>query len=523
MDNDQSIKINILYTSDIHGSIYPIHYANNEPAEWGLSKIATKIKKERAKDNQLLLIDNGDLIQGTPLTYHYVQYLKDHEHPLIRLLNHLSYDAAVIGNHEFNYGLDLLKRAVNESDFPWLSANIVDSKSGNPYFGKPYIIKEVKSVKVAILGVTTHYIPNWEKAENIEGIEFKETLQETKKWVAYIRENEKPDVLIVSYHGGFERDLETGEPIEVLTGENQGFAICNEVEGIDVLLTGHQHRSLIGNVNGVEVIQVPFKGQALGKVTLTLNKRKEILKKSTKLLFMDEVEADRQILELAAKNENETQKWLDTPIGIVDRDMLITDPLRVRTQDNPFIEFINKVQMDIAGVEISNTALFDNTSPGFPKQIKMRDIVANYIYPNTLVVLRLSGHDIKLALEQSANYFTIDQVGELAVNPSFIQPKPQHYNYDMWEGIDYILDITKPIGQRVTKLYFKNAVLDLDATFDVVMNNYRAGGGGDYMMFKGKPVVKDIPMDMTELIANYISERKEIQATVNQNWKVIWA
>ena len=523
MYNDQSIKINILYTSDIHGSIYPIHYADNDPAEWGLSKIATKIKKERAMDNQLLLIDNGDLIQGSPLTYHYVQFLKDNEHPLIRLLNHLSYDAAVIGNHEFNYGIDLLKQAVNESNFPWLSANIVDSKSGSPYFGKPYIIKEVKSVKIAILGITTHYIPNWEQPANIQGIEFKDTLQETKKWVSYINENEKPDLLIVSYHGGFERDLKTGEPTEVLTGENQGFAICNEVEGIDVLLTGHQHRSLTGNINGVEVIQVPFNAQALGKVTVILNKEKEILKKDTELLWMDDVKADIQVLDLASKNEDETQKWLDTPIGKVDQDMLITDPLRVRMQDNPLIEFINKVQMDIAGVEVSNTALFDNSSPGFRKQITMRDIVTNYIYPNTLVVLRLSGHDIKAALEQNASYFTIDQAGELTVNPSFIYPKPQHYNYDMWEGIDYILDITKSIGQRVTRLDFKGAPLDLDATIDVVMNNYRAGGGGDYMMFKDKPVVKEIPMDMTELIANYISERKEIKATVNHNWKVIWA
>ncbi|MGE8081549.1 bifunctional metallophosphatase/5'-nucleotidase [Peribacillus loiseleuriae] len=522
MDKGDPIKLTILYTSDTHGSIYPINYANNEPVEWGLSKIATKVKMERAKDPDLLLIDNGDLIQGSPLTYHYGQFLKDKENPMIRLLNHLSYDAAIIGNHEFNYGLDLLNQAVNESNFPWLSANTIDSISGKPYFGKPYIIKEIKSVKVAILGITTHYIPNWEKPENIQGIEFKNTLQETKKWVSYLKENEKPDVLIVSYHGGFERDLETGEPTEVLTGENQGFAICQEVEGIDVLLTGHQHRELTGKINGVEVIQPSFKGQALGKITVSLNKQKEILEKNSELLWMDEVEVDTEILKLTLKYEDETQKWLDTPVGFIEGDMRITDPLRIRTQDHPLIEFINKVQMDVAGVEISNTALFDNTSLGFGNQVTMRDIVSNYIYPNTLTVLRLSGHDIKAALEQSANYFTIDCAGELAVNPSFTQPKPQHYNYDMWEGIEYILDITEPIGLRVTKLYFKGKPLNLDSMFDVVMNNYRACGGGNYMMFKDKPVVKDIPMDMTELIANYIRKRKTIQATVNHNWNVIW-
>ncbi|KAB2333280.1 bifunctional metallophosphatase/5'-nucleotidase [Cytobacillus depressus] len=522
MDNEQSIKITILCTSDIHGTIYPIHYANNEPVEWGFSKIATKIKMEKDRDPHLLLIDNGDLIQGSPLTYHYAQFLREQEQPMVRLLNQLAYDAAVIGNHEFNYGLEFLEQAINESKFPWLSANLLDSISGSPYFGKPYIIKEVKTVKIAILGITTHYIPNWEKAEHIQGIEFSDALQETKKWVSYIKENEKPDVLIVSYHGGFERDLGTGEPTEVLSGENQGFAICQEIEGIDVLLTGHQHRMLTGMINGVEIIQPSFKGQAVGKVTLTLNKEKEIVAKNSDLLLVDDVEADREVLQLAALYEEKTQKWLDTPIGILDHDMLITDPLQVRIQDHPLIEFINYVQMDVAGVEISNTALFDNSSPGFPKNVTMRDIVANYIYPNTLTVLRLTGHDIKAALEQSASYFTIDQAGEIAVNPSFIEPKPQHYNYDMWEGIEYILDISKPIGQRVTKLHFKGEPLHLDSTFDVVMNNYRATGGGNYMMFKDKPVVKEIPMDMSELIANYIRKRKYIQASLNQNWKVIW-
>ena len=271
-------KITILQTSDIHGSIYPLNYGTNEKADVGLGKLATIIKQERALDEQLLLIDNGDLIQGTPLTYYYVQFLKDEKNPMISILNHLSYTCAIIGNHEFNYGMDVLNRAVQESDFPWLSANIVDENTGDPYFGKPYMIKTINSVKIAILGVTTHYIPNWEDEQNIAGLEFKDSLQETKKWVAHIREKERPDVVIVSYHGGFERDLETGEPTEPLTGENQGFAICHEVEGIDVLLTGHQHRSLTGNVNGVEIVQPSNNGQMMGKVTLTLNENNEIIR-----------------------------------------------------------------------------------------------------------------------------------------------------------------------------------------------------------------------------------------------------
>ena len=445
-------KITILQTSDIHGSVYPLNYANNEKADVGLAKLATKIKQERAVDEQLLLIDNGDLIQGTPLTYYYVQFLKEENNPMISLLNHLSYDAAIIGNHEFNYGLDVLDRAVQESNFPWLSANIIASHTGDPYFGKPYTIKIVNAVKIAILGVTTHYIPNWEDEQNIAGLSFNDSLQETKKWVAHIRETERPDVVIVSYHGGFERDLDSGEPTELVTGENQGFAICHEVEGIDVLLTGHQHRALTGNVNGVEIVQPSSNGQMMGKVTLTLNEQNEIINKTSELLRMEEVEADQEILNLTSELEAQTQKWLDQPIGKIEGDMVITDAFSVRTSEHPAIEFINKVQMQAAGVDISATSLFNNLSPGFGTNVTMRDIISNYMFPNTLKVLCVSGQDIKDALEQSASYFMLNETGKLEVNPAFIHPKPQHYNYDMWEGIEYVLDIRKPIGKRVTTL-----------------------------------------------------------------------
>lgn len=515
-------KITILQTSDIHGSIYPLIYGNNKQADVGIGKLATKIKQERALDEQLILVDNGDLIQGTPLTYYYVQFLKDKNNPMIRLLNHLSFDAAVIGNHEFNYGMDVLNRAVHESNFPWLSANIVAVNSDNPYFGKPYIIKMIDSVKIAILGVTTHYIPNWENEQNIAGLDFRDCLQETKKWVAHIRETERPDVVIVSYHGGFERDLVTGEPTENQTGENQGYAICHEVEGIDVLLTGHQHRSLTGNINGVEIVQPSNNGQMLGKVVLTLDDQNEIINKTSELLSVENVEVDEDILSMTSAYEIETQQWLDQSIGKIDGDMLITDPLLVRTCDHPLIEFINNVQMEIAGVEISNTSLFNNATPGFKPNVTMRDIISNYMFPNTLKVLRLTGMDIKEALEQSAQYFTLNEEGSLEVNPAYIYPKPQHYNYDMWEGIEYVLDIRNPVGERVTILNVKGAPIQLDGEYDVVMNNYRAGGGGNFMMFQDKPVMKDIPLDMTELLVDYIRERQTVKATTNHNWKVIW-
>ncbi|HEY2420537.1 MAG TPA: metallophosphoesterase, partial [Neobacillus sp.] len=201
----------ILETSDIHGNVFPINYGNNQETNSGLAKIARLINMEKQKADYTLLIDNGDVIQGTPLTYHYAKFLHDKKNPMIRILNTLQYDAAIIGNHEFNYGLDLLKQAVVESDFPWLSANILDGKTNQPLFGQPYLIKEfANGLRVAVLGVTTHYIPNWENPNHIEGLLFEEALRTTKKWVEFLQENETYDLLVVSYHGGFERDLSSG-------------------------------------------------------------------------------------------------------------------------------------------------------------------------------------------------------------------------------------------------------------------------------------------------------------------------
>lgn len=519
------MKLTILQTSDIHGNIYPINYATNESADVGLGKIATIMKREREQSNHVIAIDNGDLIQGTPLTYHYARFQAEKPNPMVLMANALDYDAAVIGNHEFNYGQKILSRAISESMFPWLSANIL-GKNGDPFFGTPYVVKQIEpDLRVGILGLTTPYIPNWEQSNHIKGMVFQDAVISAKKWVRFLREEEKVQIVVVSYHGGFEKDVDTGEPTEALTGENQGCQLCEEVEGIDVLLTGHQHRQIAGkSINGVTIVQPGNNGVVLGKVTLEMENRDGewvFLDRRSELLPVKGGEADRNLLKKTKNYEADTQKWLDQPIGKIDGDMTVQDPLAIRTKDNPLIEFINKVQMGAADVAISSTALFDNNAKGFPKNVTMRDVVSNYIYPNTLKVIRITGKDMKDALERSAAYFLYD-AGEIKVNPDFTTPKPQHYNYDMWDGIDYIMNISRPIGERIIKLEHNGESVEFAKEYDVVMNNYRAGGGGEYAMFKGKPVIRDIPTDVSELIANYILEKKVVKATVDNNWKVIY-
>lgn len=515
--------IHIYMTSDIHGNVLPLTYGSNVEAELGLAKTAALLKEKMKDQHNCILIDNGDLIQGTPLTYHYVKFGGGSINPMVLLLNELQYDAAVIGNHEFNYGLPILQKAVKESEFPWLSANVVWEESGEPVFGMPYLIKTFTcGLRAAVLGLTTKYVPNWENPDYIKGVSFLDAVETAKKWVPFLKE--KADIIIVSYHGGIERDLKTGDPTETLTEENQGYQLCMEVEGIDVLLTGHQHRHIEGvEVNGVTVIQSGTQGTRLGLVEIKVRSKSgiwTIVNKESKLLSIEGYEADQQVLDRIDPYEEETQKWLDQPIGQVQGDMEITDSMQTRLHDHPFIEFINKVQMDAAGVDISSTALFDNHSKGFSTEVTIRDIMSNYIYPNTLKVVEITGRDMREALERSASYFSLAEDGTPMVNPMFSIPKPQHYNYDMWEGIDYIIDLSKPAGDRITYLVYKGEPVRSKTLYHVVMNNYRAGGGGDYPMFKGKRVIKDIPIDVSELMANYILKRGTIQATCDNNWRV---
>ncbi|WP_026882002.1 bifunctional metallophosphatase/5'-nucleotidase [Clostridium akagii] len=524
--NNNLTKIVILETSDVHGNILPISYANNESAECGISKIATIIERERENNENIVLIDNGDMIQGTPLTYYYAKIDNKKANPIIDVLNYLKYDAGVIGNHEFNYGRKILDNAIKQSEFPWLSANILAKATNEPFCGKPYVIKEFSTgVRVGILGLTTKYIPNWENPDIISDLNFLDVVEAAKKWIEILKQDEKVDLVIVSYHGGFERNLQTGEVGEKLTGENQAYQLCMEVEGIDVLLTGHQHRYIENKIiNGVVVVQPGSGAKAIGRVEVSLEKHNSkwrVVEKFSNLIYCDGEQSDKKIEDIVEEVENDTQVWLDTSIGKINGDMKVHDYFQIRIKDSALIEFINRVQMDSSGAEISNTALFDNNSKGFSSKVTMRDIVSNYIYPNTLKVIEVLGEDIKAALEKSASYFEIYDGEGIKMNPKFEVPKPQHYNYDMWEGIEYDINISRTFGHRITKLNYLGKPMELNKKYHVVMNNYRAGGGGDFYMFKDKPVMKDIPIDMSELIANYILARGTIEATVNENWKVI--
>src|SRR5437763_8060886 len=237
----------ILSTTDMHGRIFPIDYYTNKYDNVGIAKVATLIKEARQNDPDLLLVDSGDTIQGTPLEYIHNKKNNTPPDPMMLAMNALHFDSMTVGNHEYNFGLKVLEKARREAKFPWLSANTYEDGGGGELktHYAPYIVKEVQGVRVGVLGLTTPGIPNWENKPNYEGLDFRETVSEAKKWVPILRDKERVDVVVIAMHMGIEEDLRTGQlnPSNV-PNENAAIAIARQVPGIDVILMGHTHREV---------------------------------------------------------------------------------------------------------------------------------------------------------------------------------------------------------------------------------------------------------------------------------------
>ncbi|MED3552835.1 bifunctional UDP-sugar hydrolase/5'-nucleotidase [Cytobacillus praedii] len=510
-------KISILVTSDVHGYVRPTDFSGDVDLPLGLGKLATAIEEERKQGN-VILIENGDFIQGSPLTYYEQSFRSGTNNSMIRLANDMKYDVAVFGNHEFNFGLPVLNKVVEESNHPWLAANI--KWQDGTYFTQPYILKEIDGVNIAIVGVTTQFVPVWEEADRIQGLIFEDAFEAAKREVEWLHANHHIDVMIIAYHGGFESDLETGELLES-SRENVGYQICREIEGVDAVITGHQHREIAQHLFGKAIVQPGTKGVCLGKIELTINESGKVEKSEPSLIYMDNVPLNEAINDLIAPLHNETENWLDKSIGKIEGDMLIDSPFQARLNGHSYVEFINRIQNEVADTSISCMAIFSDSCRGFNPNVTMRDIVTNYIYPNTLKVLEVKGQYIIEALEQSATYFKLAD-GKPVVAEAFQSPKEQPYNYDLWNGIDYTIDLRKPEGNRVVEVTFNSNPLQVEETYKVVMNNYRATGAGNFDYFKECPVIKDIQTDMTELIADYLISHGTIQAKPMNNMKILY-
>ena len=533
----------ILSTTDMHGRVFPIDYYTNKYDNVGIAKVATLVKEARKNDPDLLLLDSGDTIQGTPLEYFHNKRNNTPPDPMMLAMNALHYDAMAVGNHEYNFGLKVLEKARSEAQFPWLSANTYENQvkgdASNHY--KPYIIKEVQGVRIGVLGLTTPGIPNWENKPNYQGLEFRETVSEAKKWVSYLRENEKVDVVVIAMHMGIEQDVRTGIPSpSQVPNENAAIAIAQQVPGLDVILMGHTHRDVPSLSVRNTASPIAFGGQFswypdvlltqanrwashLARVDLYLEKngsgRWQVIMKSARTIPVTEkTEIDPEIAKLGEPYDQETQSWLGRAIGESNTELTAGG---CRFHDSAIIDLIQRVQMEAGNADVSMAACF-NPSARIPKgAVTVRDIAGLYEYENTLVTLELTGQQLKEALEHSARYFKEYQPGQ-SLN-ELVDTRIPGYNFDVAEGVSYDIDLTKPIGQRIQNLKFKGQLLSPTQKLKVVTNNYRVNGGGGFTMFKNAPVVYRSSAEVRELIIDWVEKNKSIPTATNNNWRIVGA
>ena len=493
-------QLSFYIVSDIHGYIFPTDFSKrNQNLPMGLLKVNQLIEQERQQDDYSFKIDNGDFLQGSPLC-HYLATEEQSSQPLTDIYNCLNFDFGTLGNHEFNYGLPYLQNTLNHLHHPILCANIFDYNNA-PLTGQGVSYFKRGEITIGVIGLTTQFIPNWEQPANIKGLTFNSAVETLKCILPDVRK--KSDVVVVSYHGGFERSLDTDIPTEELTGENEGFDILERFhKDIDVLITGHQHRDIAMIKNDTAIIQPGTRGTEFGKVTLTLDHEHQITDKQSTLVSVP------SHLSLTLSNNdhsllNELEDWLDTDITTLSEPMLVTHQFEARTHPHSLINLINYILLEKSGADIACTALFDSAN-GFDEKVTMRDIINNYPFPNTFKVIELSGKDIKLAIERSASYFDIVN-HKITVNKEFLEPKPQHFNYDIFAGIQYTIHVGHPYGERVSDLQINDAPLQSDQIYTICVNNYRAVGGGNYDMYVNKPVIKDIQIEGAQLLIDYLS------------------
>jgi 2',3'-cyclic-nucleotide 2'-phosphodiesterase / 3'-nucleotidase len=518
----QRAQVTILQTTDLHGHIYPVDYYTNKPDMNGLAKAATIIKQARKETPSLLLLDSGDTIQGTPLVYYHNKKNNAPPDPMMLVMSHLKYDAMAIGNHEYNFGLKVLEKARREAEFPWLSANTYRKGTDETVY-VPYLVKEVNRVRVGILGLTTPGIPNWENPENYAGLEFRETVAEAKKWVNVLREKERVDLVVISMHMGIEKDLRTGEinPGQV-ANENAAIAIAEQVAGVDCILMGHTHREVPAVfINGVLLTQADKYADRVARADFYLEKtetgRWRVTAKSARTFMIDEkVAADEEVLKLAEPYDRETQSWLNRIIGESAAELTAEE---ARFRDTAILDLIQRVQLDAGKADVSMAASF-NPAARLPKgPVTVRDIAGLYVYENTLVVIEVTGQQLKDALEHSAKYFGAYQSGKPVAD--LVDEKIPGYNFDIAEGVSYDLDISKPVGSRIQNLSFKGRPLSPTQKLRLAVNNYRVNGGGGYTMYKGAPVVYRSSTEIRELIIDWVERHKQIPAEPTNNWRIL--
>ena len=534
--SEKEVTLKLIETSDVHGCYYPYDFIRCHSVQGSLARVSALVGEMRKTyGDRLILMDNGDILQGQPVAYYYNYIDTTSVHVVADMLNYMHYDVATMGNHDIEAGHAVYDRWVSQCKFPVLGANIMDVKTGKTYL-PPYKVIEREGVKVVVLGMITPAIPSWLPEQLWSGLRFEDMETSARKWVKWIQEKEKPDVLIGLFHAGPE-----GNKLDNVV-ENGSGDVARRVPGFDVVFMGHDHvrtcQKIINEAgDSVLLVDPANMAKVVADVTVKVVKKDgKVIRKSVegKLASVDRYTPDEAFLKTFEKQYQATADFVSRKIGRINKTITTKDAY---FGPSAFIDLIHQLQLDITGADVSFCAPLSFAAEIKEGDIYVSDMFNLYKYENMLYTMTLTGKEIKDFLEMSYAIWTNQMKSPddhlMLLNEKdkgFGRFKNPSFNFDSAAGILYTVDVTKPQGEKINiRSMADGTPFRMDKMYKVAVNSYRGNGGGD-LLTKGagipkqdlaKRIVFATEKDLRYYLMKRIEEVKILDPRPLNQWKFI--
>jgi 2',3'-cyclic-nucleotide 2'-phosphodiesterase/3'-nucleotidase len=539
-------RIVVLATTDLHGVILPYDFTEGEPLDVSLAGAYSYIKKVRSENKSVILLDDGDNLQGQPEVYYFNYIDTISPHLNAEAMNFVGFDAATAGNHDIEAGHKVYDRLVKEYNFPILAANAVDIKSGNSYF-KPFAMLVRNGLKVAVFGLITPSVPTWLPPELYSGIEFRDMVETARQWMPVMMK-ENPDIIIGLFHSGWNKMEENVNGADY-NGEDGSAAVAREVPGFDIIINGHDHNVLVDKIvnnqgDTVLILDGGSKAEKIVRADVLIASGKAGSVKTKRLngeiINVNHFLPDPSFIKRFRNEDEKVRKYVDKVITKCEGDITTRDSY---FGSSAFVDLIHKIQLEITGADISFAAPLSFDVEISRGDVTVGDMFKLYRFENMLYTMSLTGTEIKKYLEFSYSQwlntmagpddyllkYKLDRYGKPQLSNGRAWLRNQPYNFDSAAGINYIVDARKTEGKRVNIISMSDGKkFDLNKTYKVAVNSYRGSGGGGHLAAAGisgkklgKKLMNSTDKDLRYFILKSLESKESIKAQPLNNWKII--
>lgn len=537
---EKTIDLKFIETSDVHGSFFPYDFINRKPKAGSLARVATYVNQLRSQHGEnVILLDNGDILQGQPVNY-YSNYVDTTSANIAaQVVNYLRYDAQTIGNHDVETGHRVYDKWVSATHCPILGANVIDTKTNKPYL-KPYTILKRGGARIAIIGLLTPAIPNW-LGENLwSGLRFEEMVSSARQWMRVVKEQEKADIVIGLFHSGKDGGITTPH-----YKEDAALAVAREVPGFDVVFFGHDHTryaDAVTNSEGklVACLDPANNAMSVAQADLQLVKKKGhwcVKESQWKLVDVADLPVDNDFVDHFSAFNETVKAYANRVIGTFENTISTRDSY---FGNSAFNDLILNLELSITKADVAFNAPVSFDVAIKKGAVRVADMFNLYKYENQLFVMRLTGKEIRKALEMSYDLWVNTMTSpndHLLLLDSQTRGDQQRlgfknfsFNFDSAAGIDYEVDVTKPNGQKVKVLKMSNGEpFDENKYYKVAVNSYRANGGGE-LLTRGAGIAKDdlddrivwrSEYDLRHYLMEEIKRLGTLNPQPNTNWRFV--